>query len=371
MLVAVTASSVLIPTPVPTSQSIFASGETEKQNAVATVSAAVSYSEKGTVTSTDYKDLKLYPGGVAFGVKFQTDGLIVTGFVDVVNESGRSNPAYDAGIRAKDVIIKINGRPAQSISQLTEAVETSNGKSITVALRRSGRELTVNVTPKYSKAEGRYKTGLLIRDSGAGIGTVTYIDPEDLSFGGLGHGICDGGTGELVPMLKGNVLGVNISGIVKGEAGTPGEIKGYFNSERSGVITQNTVCGVYGSLAKLPEGLPSAPLSVASRDEICEGEAYIYCTLDDSGPHKYSVSISAINSQADGNKCFTIKVTDKDLIAKTGGIVQGMSGSPIIQNGKLVGAVTHVLINDPTTGYGIFIENMLNAAQSKVMPKAA
>jgi stage IV sporulation protein B len=367
MLVAVTASSFLISGVLPNHQSVFASDVIEKQGGGTTVSAAVTYSEKGIVSSADYKDLKLYPGGVAFGVKFQTDGLIVTGFVDVVCEGGRSNPAYDAGIRAKDVIVKINGRPAQSISQLTEAVETSNGKSITVALRRSGRELTVNVTPKYSKAEGRYKTGLLIKDSGAGIGTITYIDPSDLSFGGLGHGICDGGTGELVPMLKGNVLGVNISGIVKGEAGAPGEIKGYFNSERSGVITKNSVCGVYGNLAKLPKGLQSPPLSVASREEMCEGEAYIYCTLDDSGPHRYSISISAINKQANGNKCFTVKVTDKDLIAKTGGIVQGMSGSPIIQNGKLVGAVTHVLINDPTTGYGIFIENMLNAAQ---MPMA-
>ena len=343
-------------------------GETEIFDTTIASFAPVSYSKSGSVeVGTEYKELKLYPGGVPFGVKFYTDGLIVTGFSDISENGEKSNPAFDAGLRTKDVIVKINGSPASSITQLTEAVETSNGKSISLVIRRAGRELTVSVTPKYSKSEGRYKTGLLIRDSGAGIGTVTYIDPSDLSFGGLGHGICDGDTGELIPMLKGNVLGVNISGIVKGEAGPPGEIKGYFNSERSGAITKNTVCGVYGTLSKLPEGLLSSPISVAGRDEICDGDAYIYCTLDDTGPQKYSIRISAINKQADGNKCFTVKVTDKELLAKTGGIVQGMSGSPIIQNDKLVGAVTHVLINDPTTGYGIFIENMLNAAQ---MPEA-
>ncbi len=313
------------------------------------------------VAKTDnYKDLKLYPGGVPFGVKFHTDGLIVIGFSDIVSEGSRSNPAYDAGLREKDVITKINGSPATGVSQLTEAVESASGNEITVTYMRSGRENVAHVIPKYSSAEGRYKTGLLIRDSGAGIGTVTFIEPETLSFGGLGHGICDGDTGELIPMDRGSVLDVTISGIAKGASGAPGEIKGYFGGSKTGTLRSNTSCGVYGTFASLPKNLPCEPLPVGTRGDLREGDAYIYCTLDDGTPCKYTIKISNIDLSANGNKCFTIKVTDKALIEKTGGIVRGMSGSPIIQNGKLVGAVTHVLINDPTTGYGIFIENMLN-----------
>ena len=232
---------------------------------------------------------------------------------------------------------------------------------------RNGKEYTAHVTPEYSKTEGKYKSGLWVRDSGAGIGTVTFIDPETLSFGGLGHGICDGDTGELIPMDRGSVLGVRINGINKGAAGAPGEIKGYFNSGKTGTLIKNTTCGVYGVFTELPKGLPSEAVCLGGREELKEGDAYIWCTLDDSGPQKYSIRISEINRSATGNKCFSITVTDRALIEKTGGIVQGMSGSPIIQNGKIVGAVTHVLVNDPTTGYGIFIENMLNAAQ---MPMA-
>ena len=302
----------------------------------------------------------LYPGGVPFGVKFHTDGLIVIGFSDITGEGGRSNPAYDAGLREKDVITKINGAPVSGVSQLTEAVDGSSGGEITVTYRRGGRENVAHVFPKYSSEDGRYKTGLLIRDSGAGIGTVTFIDPTSLSFGGLGHGICDGDTGELIPMDRGSVLDVTISGIAKGAVGAPGEIKGYFGGCKTGTLSSNTSCGVYGTFASLPENLPTEPMRVGTRSQLREGEAYIYCTLDGGDPCKYTVKISDINLSANGNKCFTVKVTDKALIEKTGGIVRGMSGSPIIQNGKLVGAVTHVLVNDPTTGYGIFIENMLN-----------
>ena len=321
-----------------------------------------------TARNSSYKDIKLYPGGVPFGVKFHTDGLIVIGFSDIENDGERSNPAYDAGLREKDIITSINGRPAAEVSTLTEEIEKNAGGELTLTCKRAGRDYVAHVTPKYSEADGRYKTGLLIRDSGAGIGTVTFIDPETLSFGGLGHGICDGDTGELIPMDRGNVLEVTISGIAKGAAGAPGEIKGYFGSKKTGALTSNTTCGVYGSLASLPSSLPEEPLPIATRDELKEGDAYIYCTLDDSGiPCRYSVKISDINRSANGNKCFTVKVTDQSLIEKTGGIVRGMSGSPIIQDGKLVGAVTHVLVNDPESGYGIFIENMLNAAQ---MPMA-
>jgi len=314
-----------------------------------------------------YKNKKLYPGGIPFGVKFYTDGIIVIGFSDVQHQNGKSNPAYSAGLRTKDIITKIDGKEVSRASELTQIMEQSEGRSVTVTYIRNGKEYTAHVTPEYSTAEGRFKSGLWVRDSGAGIGTVTFIDPDTLSFGGLGHGICDGDTGELIPMDRGSVLDVKINGINKGTPGAPGEIKGYFNSGKTGTLLGNTACGVYGVLSELPKELPCEAVYLGSRDELKEGDAYIWCTLDDGGPQKYSIKITEINRAATGNKCFSITVTDKALIEKTGGIVQGMSGSPIIQNGKLVGAVTHVLINDPTTGYGIFIENMLNAAQ---MPMA-
>jgi stage IV sporulation protein B len=201
------------------------------------------------------------------------------------------------------------------------------------------------------------RAGLFVRDAGAGIGTVTFVT-KDLAFGGLGHGICDGESGALIPLSRGTVMGVGISDVRKGAAGAPGELRGHFSPERNGVLTQNTVCGVFGSFTACPRCLGDT-LPIAYRNEVQAGTATLRCTLDDGAPREYAVELSAIRCNADGNKCFTVKVTDPALLSKTGGIVQGMSGSPIIQNGKLVGAVTHVMINDPTTGYGIFIENML------------
>ena len=313
-----------------------------------------------TALPISLKGVKLLPGGIAFGVKFYTRGVMVIGFDDIEGQGQKANPAYDAGIRAKDIITKINGQKLSSAAELTEAVDTSNGKEITLTYMRGGKEYVASLTPKYSNSEGRFKTGLWVRDSGAGIGTVTYINPADLTFGGLGHGICDSETGAIIPMDKGTVLGVKIGGIEKGLSGAPGEIKGYFSKDKIGALYSNTACGVFGVIGELPKNLPEKALPVGERHELKEGDAYIWCTLDENGPQKYSIRISQINRSANGNKCFTVTVTDPKLIAKTGGIVQGMSGSPIIQNGKLVGAVTHVLINDPTMGYGIFIENMLN-----------
>jgi stage IV sporulation protein B len=174
-----------------------------------------------------------------------------------------------------------------------------------------------------------------------------------------------------VPISRGAVVNVGIDGVEKGKSGTPGELRGHFKSGKSGSLLQNTDCGVFGVLATLPEGLPCEPLYLGLRDEVKEGRAYIWSTLEGNVPRRYEIEISNIDRSAAAGKCFSVKVTDKALIDASGGIVQGMSGSPIIQNGKLVGAVTHVMINDPTAGYGIFIENMLAAANSQVQPKAA
>jgi stage IV sporulation protein B len=200
-----------------------------------------------------------------------------------------------------------------------------------------------------------------VRDSGAGIGTVTYIKEDTLAFGGLGHGICDGESGALIPIARGSVMDVTVGGIKRGAVGAPGELRGHFAASRIGTLMQNTACGVFGTLTDCPAA-PAGTLPIGFKEELHDGAATLWCTLDDHVTRSYGVEISDIHRNATGNKCFTVTVTDMELLAKTGGIVQGMSGSPIVQDGRLVGAVTHVLIGDPTTGYGIFIENMLNAA---------
>lgn len=317
-----------------------------------------------TATAEAYKRLRVYPGGMPFGVKFFTSGVTVVGFSDVECDGKSVNPAREAGLRQKDVITHVGGRELADAAALTEAVEASGGKPLVLGCLRGDRAFEVTVTPTLADGEGRYKTGVLVRDSGAGIGTVSFILPESNYFAGLGHGICDTDTGALIPICRGTVVDVTISGITKGQSGTPGEIRGFFNPGKTGMLLGNTDCGVYGIFSSAPT--PACqPISIALKDELREGEAHILCTLDESGIGRYAVTISDINRNADGGKCFTVTVTDPSLLEKTGGIVQGMSGSPIIQNGKLVGAVTHVLVGDPTRGYGIFIENMLDMLPDK------
>ena len=306
------------------------------------------------------KELTLYPGGMPFGVKFYTEGVTVVGFCDVETKNGKVNPAQKSGLKQKDMILKVNGESLSGASQLTELIENCGGNQLTLLCRRGKNEFEVKLTPAFCPAESRYKTGIWVRDSGAGIGTVTFIIPDSGAFAGLGHGICDADTGELVPMKRGSVSDVTISSVVKGAAGAPGELKGYFNAGKVGALLGNSSCGVWGMFTEVPE-TACEPMPIGLSDDVEEGDAYIMCTLDSNKIEQYDVRISNINRDAKGSKCFTVTVTDPDLLAISGGIVQGMSGSPIIQDGKLVGAVTHVLINDPTTGYGIFIENMLTA----------
>ena len=315
-----------------------------------------------SVTVAKLEDVKVYVGGAPFGIKFFTRGATVVGF-----ENEMENPAYRAGLRLYDSVIKVNGHDFSGVSDITRVAE--DGKEIELTYLRAGKEFTIKFTPKYSQNEKKYSLGVHFKDSGAGIGTITYVLPDG-TFGGLGHGICDAETGDLTPIGSGSVLGVTINGIVKGQRGAPGELKGYFNSSKVGAIYKNTDCGIFGALAEVPSALGNKTYSIGLKTELKEGEATILCTLDNNVRQEYKVEISAINRNSTGNKCFTVKITDEKLLAATGGIVQGMSGSPIIQNGKLVGAVTHVLINDPTTGYGIFIENMLTQMAAP-MPKAA
>ncbi len=287
--------------------------------------------------SEEKTEIMLIPGGMVFGVRFFTEGVLVVG----IPESSQS-PAYAAGIRAGDVILKVGGEKIGDAEGLSRAVNSSGGKPIEFVCRRNEREFTTNVTPRLE--ESGYKTGIWVRDSGAGIGTVTFIDPKTGLFGGLGHGICDTDTGKPMPLGRGVLLGVNIGGITKGAAGDPGEIRGSFRQEKLGAVTGNTDRGIFGIYSKIPTSLYGA-LPIAHKDEVRGGAATILCTLEDGKIGEYKVELSSIDPGADGGRCFTVKVTDPALIAQTGGIVQGMSGSPIIQNGKLVGAVTHVCVN--------------------------
>lgn len=288
--------------------------------------------------------LSLSAGGMPFGVKLYTDGALVALLEDVPTKLGVLCPARDAGLLPKDMIIEVDGKHVTCASDIASAVAQSGGRSLTFAVRRGGETLNFTLTPALSSADGAYKAGMWLRDSTSGIGTVTYIDCETGEFGGLGHGICDADTGELLPMLRGVVYEARINGIKRGLPAAPGELRGSFGAAKLGALIENSACGVFGVLSERSE-LTGEPIELGGRESLHEGAASMICTLDDTGAHEYTIELSAIDRSALSSKCFTVTVTDKALLEKTGGIVQGMSGSPIIQDGKLVGAVTHVCVN--------------------------
>lgn len=307
----------------------------------------------------DLSKIELYPGGMPFGVKIISKGLMVVGFSSTNGEN--VSPAFKAGIRNGDLITKINGKDVTSIDDFISVVSEHANKEIRLTVLRGKNELTFQFKPFLSSEDGSYKTGMFVKDSTSGIGTVTFINPVTGAFGGLGHGICDSSSGKLVSLARGIVMDVSINGVVKGKCGDAGELKGAFNAKKIGSLSRNCSNGVFGVISLNSIASPEGKLHLCPKEEISEGEAYIWCTLDENGPQKYNVSISNIDLTSSSIKNFKVKVTDPRLLIKTGGIVQGMSGSPIIQNGRIIGAVTHVLINDPTQGYGIFIENMLES----------
>lgn len=301
------------------------------------------------------KEIMLCPSGEAFGI------LIKEGGVTVCSSSA-------SGILGGDRIIKINGRECYECEEVYEAVRESGGAPLNITLIREGREISIKTTPKYK--DGEYRLGITLRSRTAGIGTITFIDPETLSFGGLGHAVSDAETGEPVTVKSGVASTVKLGACKKGESGKAGELSGILGKSSIGSVDKNTECGVFGRLDTSPEKL-SSPLPIAKRGEVKIGEAEIISTIKNGKTATYKIEITDIDRTSEGSKSFKVKVTDEALIALTGGIVRGMSGSPIIQNGKLVGAVTHVMVANPTEGYGIFIENMLNAAEGRVQPKAA
>ena len=313
-----------------------------------------------TNTNSNTSDLALIPGGQAFGVKFYTDGVMVVDMTAFETADGMRNPAYEAGIRTKDIIISVNGEKITTNRDISNIVSACNGNTVVFEVKRNDTTFTVNVLPQKSAAQDSYKVGLWVRDSTAGIGTITYFNPQTGHFAGLGHGISDVDTGVLMPLAVGDVIGANISSVIKGQKGAPGQLEGSFNEfVQYGSLIQNTSQGVFGKTND-KNLLSQQAIPIASNDEVQVGEVTIRCTTNGSEISEYKAMIESINkSSTSQGKNMVIKITDEALLEKTGGIVQGMSGSPIIQNGKLVGAVTHVLINDPTMGYGLFIEWML------------
>ena len=308
--------------------------------------------ETAAPVAKNFAQTKLIAAGVPFGVKFHTDGVVVVGIC------GNCGPAADAGIKKGDVITAVDGKKVGSVGEFAEIIRNSNGAEVKLEYRSGGLERTATVQPIPDEF-GEYKLGVWIKDSAAGIGTVTFIDPETKVFAGLGHGICDAESGALVPFAYGSAEEVALSGITPGRAGVPGELRGSFTGYKQGKLLKNTESGIYGVLSELPKGLSEELYPVGRSSEVKEGKAYIFTTVDGDGRQKYEIEISKIDKSGNGRN-FSVRVTDKALLEKTGGIVQGMSGSPIIQNGKIIGAVTHVLVSNPTEGYGIFIENMLS-----------
>ena len=308
----------------------------------------------------------LIAAGTPLGIRFRTDGVVITGIRAISEDEG--SPALDAGLRRGDIITHIGGTKIENAEGLQKAIKSSDGE-VRIKYLRAGRELATVLTPSRD-ADGVLRLGLWIRESASGIGTITFIDPSDSTFAGLGHGICDSESGALLPLAEGTVEDVILTGIAVGRRGIPGELHGFFSGKQNGRLTGNTFSGVTGVLSSIPEGLENEIYPVGKKGDVHEGEAFIFATVDGQGRHKYSIELSKID-MGGSQKNFTVTVTDSTLLEKTGGIVQGMSGSPIIQDGKLIGAVTHVLVSDPTSGYGIFIENMFSSERTTIAENVA
>lgn len=316
-------------------------------------------SAKVTVTQRRY----VVPGGDVFGIKLYTKGVVVVGIDTVQTESGALNPAGKAGLKAGDILLEINGNPVSRNRDIASAVESSGGKTLRLLIKRGSKEQTLQFTPVKADTDGKYKAGIWVRDSSAGIGTLTFCDPKTGMFAGLGHAVCDVDTGEALPLSGGEAVEATVKGCYPGVTGKPGELCGVFTDICIGSLLSNNGAGVYGACKQSNQNEKQIP--VALKSEVKEGKAQIIATVDGNEKQYYDVEISKVYANEDSyKKNLIIKVTDPDLIARTGGIVQGMSGSPIIQNGMLVGAVTHVFINNPLQGYGIFAQSMLEKADS-------
>ena len=300
----------------------------------------------------------VYVGGMSAGFTLKSGEPQIVGLCEVITENGVLSPAANVGLRTGDRIIKVAGIKVESIEELNEIVNKSQGKSLVFEINRGKETLSLSIQPVKDKVSNKYKIGILARDSVSGIGTVTYINKNNGRFGSLGHSVF----GENKTPLKisdGVVYECSIIGIQKGVRGKAGELRGMFISDKQlGTAEKLCDCGIFGQVSNDFDYTGLTPI-IADSANVIPGSAYIYSTVDGLKPQKYEIEIVKVDKDNKDNKNYVIKITDDDLIGETGGIVQGMSGSPILQNGKLVGAVTHVFLNDPTRGYGIDIQAMM------------
>jgi len=318
--------------------------------------------------------------GFPIGIKLKTSGVMIINVSSVVLEDGtKVSPGEKAGLMAGDIIVKAGGKDIRSIKDLVSVIENSNGKAIPMTYIRQNVKQNTSVTPLRSAEDTQYRIGVWVRDSSAGIGTLTFIDPESKVYGALGHGISDIDTGSLLQVGSGQLMRSSIKGIKKGVKGTPGELEGDFLSKNQviGDIELNCDFGVYGRLSEDFHDPKGRPVSIGSHSLVHVGKASILACIRDDIVEEFEIEIQKIAKWDLGStKNMVIRITDKRLLQATGGIVQGMSGSPILQDGRLIGAVTHVFINDTERGYGVFIESMLQqaktlAGKTQSMPRAA
>jgi stage IV sporulation protein B len=305
------------------------------------------------------------PVGRAVGIKLLSDGVVVVGTSAVQTADGAVDPAKACGLRPGDIITHINSTEVDTIEEVEEVLQALEGEQMSIRAIRNDRTLQLTAQAVFCPEDSTYKLGAWIRDSMAGIGTVTFYCPDTGVFGALGHGINDLDTALLMPLESGTILPASVSGVRKGECGTPGQLRGVFEPGSTlGELWSNTEEGVFGTMAST-DWFGGETMETAERNEVKAGNATIRSNISGDSVEEYSIRILKVYPSRDsgGGRDFLIQVTDQRLLDATGGIVQGMSGSPILQNGKLVGAVTHVMVDDPTTGYGIWIGNMLEAAR--------
>ena len=306
---------------------------------------------------------QVIPIGLVSGIKLYTSGALVVGMSEIKGLDNQKYKPYEgSGIEEGDTIIQIGENEINNANDLINVVNQSNGEELNITYLRNGKKEETSIRPLQT-GENEYKLGLWVRDSAAGIGTMTYYEPKTGNFAALGHGISDIDTGELIDVGNGEFITTKVLSIIKGENGTPGKIQGSINDQSQiGTITKNSGFGIYGKITDISKVNTNSGnlMDVALRKEIQLGKATMLCSLDGKNVEEYEIKIEKIYLNNDyDNKSMLIKVTDKRLIEKTGGIIQGMSGSPVIQNGKFIGAVTNVLVNDPTQGYVVFGDIMI------------
>lgn len=298
------------------------------------------------------------PCGNIFGIKLHTKGVVVIKCDDICVDNTNYNPGEESGLQAGDIITSINDSKITKCAEMQNAISNSNGIGLNIEYNRDGENYSTIIYPVETDSNGTYKAGIWIKDSCAGLGTMTFYDPKTKCFASLGHGICDNDTGELLPLDSAEITNAEISSITKGTNGSPGSLNGYFSdNECTGQAVINNETGLYGVLNQ--EISNFNPVEIATVQEIEKGFAQIICSIDNDKPKYYSVEITHIDyNEKNMTKNLEVTITDARLLEKTGGIVQGMSGSPILQNGKIVGAITHVLVTNSAKGYGIFAQNM-------------